>query len=278
MASLGRLVDGISHEVLDPVSFIWGNLSHVAAYNHDLLDLLDAYERQGNPSPEIAELRDAIEVDYIREDLPKTLDSIKSGADRLSKLANSLQNFCHIDEVFPRPTDLHECLDSVLLLLKSRLTSEIQVTKNYGHLPPISCFGGQLNQVFMNILNRAIDGLLNEAANSQLNATLPQHRAKVIYLPKIVISTDVRSLDHTGDRWVSIQIADNGTAMSAEVQRQLMQAFSTERSLVKETSLAMSYRIITARHGGRFKVYSCIDPSDPLSRMGTAFEILLPMV
>lgn len=278
MASLGRLVDGISHEILDPVSFIWGNLSHVADYNRNLLDLLEAYEQQGKGSPEVADLKNAIELDYIREDLPKTLESIRTGADRLSKLANSLQNFCHIDEVFPRPTDLHECLDSVLLLLKSRLTSDIHVIKKYGHLPPVSCFGGQLSQVFMNILNRAIDALLNEAANSHFNATLPQTRTKSIDPPKISITTDVCSLDRTGDRWISIQIADNGAAISTEVQRQLMQAFSAERSLVKETSLAMSYRIVTARHSGKFRIYSCIDPLEPLSKMGTAFEILLPMV
>jgi signal transduction histidine kinase len=277
MASLGRLVDGVSHEILDPVSFIWGNLSHVADYQRNLLDLLEAYERQGNTSPEIVGLREAIELDYIREDLPKTLESIKTGAERLSKLANSLQNFCHIDEVYPRPANLHDCLDSVLLLLKSRLKSEIQVIKKYGHLPPVPCFSGQLSQVLMNILNRAIDDLLDQAASNQLNAELYQGRSQATDPPRILITTDVCSLDRTGTRWISIQIADNSIGMSSETWHQLMQAFSAERSLAKETSLAMSYRIITARHSGKFRVYSCIDPAEPLFRMGTAFEILLPM-
>ncbi len=276
MASLGRLVDGISHEILDPVSFIWGNLSHIADYSRSLLDLIQVYEKYMAQVPrEVVEVKDAIEFDYIREDLPKTLDSIKTGAERLSKLANSLQNFCHIDEVYPRPANLHECLDSVLLLLKSQLTGEIEVVKHYGHLPPISCFVSQLSQVFMNILSQAIDGLLGQAATRQFNA---EHgRISTIDPPCITITTDIFVIDGSGKRWVSIQIADNNAEWSAETQRQLMQAFATSsrfesnRPLTKETSLAMSYRIVTARHGGKFKVFS------RLPQGGTVFEILLPI-
>lgn len=263
MASLGRLVDGVSHEILDPVSFIWGNLSHIAEYSRSLLEIINVYEKCIVQEPQkVRDLKEAIEFDYIREDLPKTLDSIRTGAERLSRLANSLQNFCHIDEVYPRPANLHECLNSVLLLLKSRLSSEIQVVKQYGHLPPVPCFISQLSQVFMNILNRSIDSLLNQAARSQL---------KSCEAPKITIATEVCSIDGSGQRWVSIQIADNNTEMSIETQNQLMQAFSTD--LAPETSLAMSYRIVTGRHSGKFRVYSNVEPE----LRGTVFEILLPL-
>lgn len=274
MASLGRLVDGISHEILDPVSFIWGNLSHIAEYSRNLLDVIDAYEKHIAQVPrEVTDVKNKIELDYIREDFPRTLESIRTGADRLSKLANSLQNFCHIGEVYPRPANLHECLDSVLLLLKSRITSEIKIVKNYGHLPTVPCYISQLSQVFMNIIGRAIDGLLNQAANQQFDAEFRGKLHAHDPAPEITITTDVCSLDAAGARWVSIQIADNGTNLSEESQRQLMQAFSTERALVKETSLAMSYRIVTARHGGRFRVYSNLDKT----QTGTVFEILLPL-
>lgn len=267
MASLGRLVDGVSHEILDPVSFIWGNLSHIAEYSRSLLEIINLYEKCVVEVPQkVVDLKEAIEFDYIREDLPKTLDSIKTGAERLSRLANSLQNFCHIDEVYPRPANLHECLDSVLLLLKSRLSRDIQVVKHYGHLPPVPCFISQLSQVFMNILNCLIDTLLNQAVDRQLDL-----HSTICEAPKITISTEVCSIDGSGKRWVSIQIADNATKMSTETQRQLMQTFSTE--LAKETSLATSYRIVTARHSGKFRVYSDISPEPRC----TVFEILLPL-
>lgn len=267
MASLGRLVDGVSHEILDPVSFIWGNLSHIAEYSRSLLEIIHVYEKCIVEVPQkVADLKEAIEFDYIREDLPKTLDSIRTGAERLSRLANSLQNFCHIDEVYPRPANLHECLDSVLLLLKSRLSRNIQIVRNYGHLPPVSCFISQLSQVFMNILNCLIDTLLNQATHH------PQSlHSEICEPPKITVSTEVCSIDGSGQRWVSIQISDNSTETSAETQRQLMQTFSTE--VAKETSLATSYRIVTARHSGKFRVYSDISPQ----ARRTVFEILLPL-
>lgn len=263
MASLGRLVDGVSHEILDPVSFIWGNLSHIAEYSRNLLDIIQVYEKCLIQTPQkVMDLKEKVEFDYICEDLPKTLDSIRTGAERLSRLANSLQNFCHIDEVYPRPANLHDCLDSVLLLLKSRLTSGIKIVKHYGHLPPIPCFISQLSQVFMNILNRSIDSLLNQAARSEVEACEP---------PRISIVTEVCSIDGSGQRWVSIQIADSNTEMSIETQNQLLNAFSTD--LAQETSLAMSYRIITGRHSGKFRVYSSTEPGS----RGTVFEILLPL-
>lgn len=278
MASLGRLVDGVAHEILDPVGFIWGNLTYVSTYTQQIMELMSAYEAYfGQVPEEINQLKEEIELDYLKQDLPRAIASIKAGADRLKKLASGLQNFCHIDDVYPKPADLHTSLDSILLLLKSRLTSEVTVIKNYGHLPPVQCFAGQLDQVFMNILTNAIDALVNHAIGQKYS-----HEFNVIgqpkdnYKPQIKITTDVRSHKSkypgvSDTRMVSICIADNGPGMSLEKQQQILESFSVERRAAKETSLAVSYQIIRAKHGG--ELYLRSQPG-----VGTEFEILLPLV
>jgi signal transduction histidine kinase len=298
MASLGRLVDGIAHEILDPVSFIWGNLSHVSAYSDSLLQLLTAYETHlGQLPTALVQLRDDLELDYLRQDLPQTIASIRTGAERLSKLASSLQNFCHIDEVYPKPANLHELLDSILLLLKSRLTSDIQVVKHYGHLPPVVCFAGQLHQVFMNILSNAVDALIDQAVSQQLEQDFrasQQSRilASAAVKPTITITTEVRSQVIAGAttlRWVAISVADNGPGIALADQARILESFSVKKRAEKETSLAVSYQIITAKHGGKFKLRSCpaADSTDNCasaaltdqhSATGTEFELLLPLV
>lgn len=277
MASLGRLVDGIAHEILDPVSFIWGNLSHLSTYSQNLLQLITAYEAAlPNQPPELLELKEDLELEYLAQDLPSAIASIRSGAERLSKLATSLQNFCHIDEVYPKPADIHECLDSILLLLKSRLTGEIQIVRNYGALPPVPCYLGQLSQVFMNILMNAVNALIDQAVRQELAMEFggkgilePQQR------PQIEITTEVCPTKATtatsGTRWVKIRIADNGAGLEPERLQQILESFSIEKRATKETSLSMSYQIITARHGGKFSLRS--QPG-----VGTEFEILLPLV
>ncbi len=287
MANLGNLVDGVAHEILDPVSFIWGNLSHISSYCRDLLDVIAAYE-QHLPSPpdELVHLLDILEVDYIKQDLPKTIDSVRTGADRLSKLASSLQNFCHIDDVYPKPVNLHELLDSIILLLKSHLSTEIQVVKHYGALPPVSCYAGQLNQVFMNILSNATDALLNQAVSQRLQmgdsleVGMPLDVSHPIP-PTIVITTAVRS-QMEGDResrWVLVSIANNGPGLPPETYQRLKTAFSVERRAMKETSLAVSYQIITAKHGGKFVVRTPQLPDLITTEQnpGVEFEILLPL-
>ncbi|MDX2229028.1 MAG: ATP-binding protein [Leptolyngbyaceae cyanobacterium bins.349] len=305
MANLGRLVDGVAHEILDPVSFIWGNLSHIAAYSQELLQLLALYEHcLPHPTPELAQLQADLELDYLREDLPRAIDSVKAGAERLSKLATSLQNFCHIDEVYPKPTNLHEAIDGILLLLKSRLASDIRIVRHYGHLPPVMCYPGQLNQVFMNILSTCLDSLLIQAVSQQLD--LERRRSPIgsspppPIQPTITITTQIRSVAAESGaeaRWVSIQIADNGPGLSKEAQRQLLESFSVQRRTEKETSLAVSYQIVTAKHGGKLKVRSHSVANQKLRRTangeefpdmaslsvepsptGTEFEILLPLV
>lgn len=274
MASLGRLVDGVAHEILDPVNFIWGNLTHVSNYSQDLLKLIAAYNRElPNPSEHIAYLMQDIEFDFLEQDLNKSLTSIRTGAERLKKLVTSLQNFCHIDAVYPKPADIHTCIENVILLINSRVKGEIEIIRNYGSLPPVYCFLGQLNQVFMNILSRSVDSLLDEAIRQQYNkldTTCYEEK------PRIEIITEIISLPPTtssavDSRWVSVRIVDNGKGISEETQQQIIESFSVEKRADKETTLAASYRIITARHGGKFKIHSQLGA-------GTEFEILLPLV
>ncbi|BAZ13440.1 histidine kinase [Calothrix sp. NIES-4071] len=273
MASLGRLVDGVAHEILDPVNFIWGNLTHVSNYSQDLLKLIAAYNRElPNPSEHIAYLMEDIEFDFLEQDLNKSLTSIRTGAERLKKLVTSLQNFCHIDAVYPKPADIHTCIENVILLINSQVKGEIEIIRNYGSLPPVYCFLGQLNQVFMNILSRSVDSLLDEAIRQQYNLDTTSDEEK----PRIEITTEVISLPPTtshavDSRWVSVRIKDNSQGISEETQQQIIESFSVEKRADKETTLAASYRIITARHGGKFKIHS-------QGGAGTEFEILLPLV
>ena len=281
MASLGRLVDGVAHEILDPVGFIWGNLAHLNSYSDGLLELLSAYEAiLPEPPKEITELKEEIEFDFLQADFPATLASIKSGAERLTKLATSLQNFCYIDEVNPKPANLHALIDGIILLLKDRTSGEIEIVKNYAYLPPVTCFAGQLNQVFMNILTNAINALIDSSVNQKLAGEFKGTTSKPDPLqPRIEITTKIFSLmseDGKGEelgnkRWVSIIIVDNGPGMSVRKQQQIYDSFSAEKRALKETSLAVSYQIVTAKHGGQLKMRSQLG-------VGSEFEIILPLI
>lgn len=280
MASLGRLVDGVAHEILDPVGFIWGNLTYLSEYSQNLLELLSSYEKHYPQPPQLLlDLQEELELDFLREDFPRVLTSMRSGTERLSKLATSLQNFCHIDEVHPRPADLHNCLDSILLLLKSQLSTEIKIVKNYGHLPPVNCYQGQLNQVFMNILTHGIDGLLNQAAQQDwVDQFRSSENVGASQQPQITITTKMlcpqvneSNPRVSQQRWVSICIADNSPGLSPEQHQKILDSFSIKKRSEKETSLSVSYHIITAKHGGKLKLRT--QPN-----IGTEFEILLPLI
>lgn len=351
MASLGRLVNGVAHEILDPVGFIWGNLCHISDYTQDLIQLIDGYEQQLAPlPPELADLREEIELDYLKDDLPKAIASIQSGADRLKTLAASLQTFCYIDEIYPKPADIHRCLDSIVFLLETQLSGEIEVIRDYGHLPPVTCYIGQLNQVFTNILSNAVQALMTtqgiDSSASSSTTLNPSEQAQSNSAdddkPCIRITTQVctQHFDDSTDgskgqskegpsprgqgaqvlsekipsgtsasvtggpsqhRWVSIQIANNGPALSPEQYRQILQLFSAPCSMAKETSLAISHRIVVEKHDGKLLVRSPLSPHDlprpqPLSEQafssldiqpqatpeefsahGTEFQILLPI-
>jgi signal transduction histidine kinase len=287
MASLGRLVDGVAHEILDPVNFIWGNLNYVHLYTEQMLELIQTYELEAmadqaieEKSTAITNLKDSIEFDFLQTDLPQTIASIKTGAERLKKLVTSLQNFCHLDEIYPKPADLHQCIDSILILLKSRLQKDIEIITDYGYLPPVTCFVGQLNQVFINILGHAIDVLLNHSADRHTK----DHQLVNIKSPTITIMTNIYAgkqvqAEVADSRWVSICIAHNGPALSTSGKQKILNSFSSDRRFLKETSLALTYWIITAKHGGRLELRSPIDEiSTKEMPLGTEFEIILPLV
>ncbi len=287
MAALGRLVDGVAHEILDPVGFIWGNLSYIASYAQQQAELIAAYEAAlPSPPDSIVQLQEDVELDYLRSDFPAAIKSAKGGAHRLRQLATSLQNFCHIDEIHPRPTDLNSLIDSTLRLLKSRLSSPIQIKRCYGKLPPVPCFSGQLSQVFMTIFTSAIDPLLAQAHLASYSDD--SNDISLGSAPQITVATCICSEPDTPDkntsqpRWVSIIISDNGPGILPGDKAHIIDSFSPESRSIRETGLAMSYQIVTAKHGGKLWIRSChaseVSPTEANKiATGTEFEILLPL-
>lgn len=260
MASLGQMVAGVAHEIRNPVNCILGNLQFLANYSQDLLVLIEAYQKVfSTPNPEIEQLKEEMEFDFLREDFPQIISSMQVGADRLSKLVSGLRNFSHMNESNPQPADLHECIESTLLILNNRLKQGIHLIKNYGELPLISCYSGQLSQVFMNLLSNAIDALVEQP---------PQAGEQ----PRIEITTTL--VEESPASLVSIRIADNGSGIPTDIQSRIFETFFTTKPVGQGTGLglAISHQIITQKHQGQIRVRSPYLQSGK----GTEFEILLP--
>lgn len=255
MVSLGQLVAGVAHEINNPTSFIYGNVEHAEHYIQELVELLELYRQHyPNPDPEIEALSEDIDLDFLLEDLPKLLGSMKSGADRIHQIVLSLRNFSRHDEAERKPVDLHEGIESTLTILQHRLKAtgrrlEIEVVREYGQLPRLDCYAGQLNQVFMNLLANAIDAL--------------EDRER----PQIRIRTECRG----GDR-VAISIGDNGAGMNPEVLRRSFDPFFTTKPVGKGTGMGLFvvHQIVVEQHGGRIDCHS--KPGE-----GARFEIELPI-
>jgi light-regulated signal transduction histidine kinase (bacteriophytochrome) len=252
MSSLGQLVAGVAHEINNPVNFIYGNLSYMAGYTEDLLSLLQLYQRHYTEvNAEIQEKAEAIDLDFITEDLPKTIASMKMGADRIRQIVLSLRNFSRLDQAEMKFVNIHEGIDSTLLILQHRLRDKtdgggIELIKAYGDLPLVECYAGQLNQVFMNLISNAIDSL--EEWNLRRS---PQSIAQQ---PAIIrICTEALENDR-----VAIRIADNGMGMTEAVRSHLFDPFFTTKPVGKGTGLGLSisYQIITDKHGGQLRCVS----------------------
>lgn len=266
MSSLGQLVAGVAHEINNPVNFIYGNLSHLQEYVHDLLHIITLYENHyPNPAPEIQAEADAIDLEFLQTDLIKILDSMKIGTDRIRQIVLSLRNFSRIDEADFKAVDIHEGIDSTLLILQHRLKArpdrpEIDVIREYGSLPLIECYPSQLNQVLMNILVNAIDAL-EEASIDHNYQEIQQHPNQI----KIRTTTiDTESIE--------IAIIDNGIGMSAATQARIFDPFFTTKPIGKGTGMGMSisYQIITEKHSGKLQCFS-------IPGQGTEFIIRLPI-
>ena len=263
MSSLGQLVAGIAHEINNPVTFITGNLSHASKYVQDLLELLHLYQ-QHHPSPAapVQERVKAIDLQFLSEDLPKVLSSMQIGANRIYQIVLSLRNFSRKNEAEMKLVNIHEGIDSTLLILQHRLKPQggnagIRVVKDYGDVPWVQCYAGQLNQVFMNILSNAIDALEESVASAQSSSTSSTTQLitdnGLWATPTILIRTEIVNTNQ-----VVVRIKDNGPGMTEAVRDRLFDPFFTTKPVGKGTGLGLSisYQIVVEKHGGILKCLS----------------------
>lgn len=259
MSSLGQLVAGIAHEINNPVNFIYGNLKHASNYIDNLLELIYLYQQHyPEPIPTIQEKIEEIDIDFLIDDLPKILLSMKVGSERIRAIVLSLRNFSRLDKSEMKLVNIHEGIENTLLILNNRLKRGIQVIKEYGDLPLVECYAAQLNQVFLNILANAIDAL-SEPQNSK-------QQAKENFSPTIIIRTEKVDCNY-----VRVGIRDNGPGITSEVIAKLFDPFFTTKPIGKGTGLGLSisYQIVK-KHRGKIEAISELG-------QGTEFVLMLPL-
>ncbi|WP_449420087.1 PAS domain S-box protein [Phormidium nigroviride] len=267
MSSLGQMVAGVAHEINNPVNFIYGNLTYCEEYVKDILQVLRIYQKHyPNPVPEVKALTEAIDLDFLVEDLPKILSSMEMGAERIRQIVLSLRNFSRLDEAEMKPVDIHEGIESTLLILHNRLKSKgknsgIEIIKELGILPRVECYAGQLNQVFMNVIGNAIDALENQ----------PEPRT-IRIITGVMAGEEFSQSAFPNPEYVVIRIQDSGAGISDKVKNRLFDPFFTTKPVGKGTGLGLSisYQIVVEKHGGIFK---CI--SEP--GQGAEFWIQIPV-
>ncbi|AFY31902.1 ATP-binding protein [Calothrix sp. PCC 7507] len=265
MSSLGQLVAGVAHEINNPVSFIYSNIAPANDYIEDLLKLLQLYQQYyPQPVPEIEDEAEAIDIDFLATDLPQLLASMKVGAERIKEIVLSLRNFSRLDEADMKAVNIHEGIDSTLMILESRFKATsnrpaIEVNKQYGDIPNINCYAGQLNQVFINILTNAIDAIEESFTINHLS--LKEDKGQ------IRIHTEI-----TSNKQVIIRIVDNGLGIPENIQQRLFDPFFTTKPVGKGTGLGLSisYQIVTEKHQGKLECISALGK-------GTEFAISIPL-
>ncbi|HEY9639802.1 MAG TPA: response regulator [Coleofasciculaceae cyanobacterium] len=264
MTGLGQLVSGIAHEINNPVNFIAGNISPARQYVEDLLNILALYQQKyPDADPEIEAVIEAIDLSFLSTDIQRLMDSMQTGAKRIQAIVLALRTFSHLDEAKVKAVDLHAGLDSVLLLLQRRLRrqrerAEIKVIREWGNLSPINCYASELNQVFLSLLNNAID-----AIEGQMRSVPPSIQ---IANPCIWIRTE-QKLDK-----VLISIRDNGPGIDQEIRSRIYEPFFTTKAVGKGfgLGLSVSYHIVVEKHGGQL---TC----DSVPGQGTEFMVELPL-
>jgi len=277
MSGLGQLVSGVAHEVNNPINFIHGNLTYTDTYTQALLAIVKLYQQHyPDPPLEIQRLLEDSDLNFIATDLPKLLTSMQAGADRIRQLVLSLRNFARMDEAAVKKVDLHEGLESTLMLLESRLKlrsgkTSIQIGKNYGILPLVECYPGLLNQVFMNLLINAIDALEESmVVDPQLTVSgIQTHDGQqAVHSKQPTITIQTESLGQS----VAIRIADNGLGVSQAVQQRLFDPFFTTKPVGKGIGLGLSisYQIVTEKHRGQLVCRSILG-------QGSEFCIEIPV-
>ena len=269
MVGLGQLAAGMAHEINNPISSIYGNLTYINQYVQDLLNLIDCYQAECSPPAKIEEMIEEIDLDFLRDDTKKLLNSMWTGANRIREIILSLRNFARLDEAEIKPVNLHEGLDSTLFLLENRLRENpnrraIQVSKNYGKLPQVTCYPGQLNQVFFHLLTNAIDALEERVKQQQLEQGLT---SIIEFYPQIKIDTHLTSQER-----VLIRITDNGIGIPKSAHSRLFQPFFTTKAPGSGTGLGLSisHQIVVQRHQGQL-IYANI------AEGGSEFTLEIPV-
>ncbi|MEM1291230.1 MAG: ATP-binding protein [Cyanobacteria bacterium P01_H01_bin.162] len=270
MSGLGQLVAGIAHEVNNPMNFISGNLRHLKESTQDLLEFVNVYRQQPQTSPEVEQLADEIDLEFLQQDLPSMLTSMQVGAERIRQIVLSLRNFSRMDEAALKLVDIHEGIDNTLLILQHRLKakldrSAVDIVKDYAPLPLVECYAGQLNQALMNVLLNSIDALEERETHEQKQAE--QASATTDGSAKqITIRTH-----KLPNNWIEIEIADNGGGISEMIQQRMFEPFFTTKPVGKGTGmgLSISYQIIVEKHHGKF---TCLSEQG----QGTEFVIQIP--